>query len=572
MRFRHPLVRSAVYRAAPPHDRRSAHLALAQATDAHADPDRRAWHLAAATEGPNEEVALELERSADRARARGGLTAAAAFLRRSVALTKEPNLRVERALAAAQASLHAGEFPLSLEVLATAETVVLDDLQRARVDLLRGQIVTASSGLSEAPGLLLEVAIRLEPLDLALARESYLDAWGAALFAGKSANANMRDISRVVRAAAHLTPEPRGSDLLLDGMSMLMTEGRTAAAPTIRRAISSFLNEDLAVDKGMRWSTIASCASIEVWDFETWDAIITRQMQLARDAGALGPLSLGLTGKAVVVAWTGDFDAAGRVAAEADAVNEATGSREEAFGGLFFAALRGREDEAFAVFSKASETAAANGAGFALQWVQWVTAILCNGLGRYEEALAAAQQAWDEWPDWFVAVWALPELIEPASRLGQPDRGTQPLRDLIASAEVGGSDWGLGIAARSKALLSDDAAAEALYQEAVRRLGSTPLRLEVARAHLLYGEWLRRQQRRVDAREQLGVAHSMLSAMGAEGFAERARHELLATGAKVRQRHAMNARRAHPSRSAHHPTRRRRAHERADRCAPLPQP
>ena len=208
------------------------------------------------------------------------------------------------------------------------------------------------------------------------------------------------------------------------------------------------------------------------------------------------------------------------------------GSREEAFGGLFFAALRGR-DEAFAVFRSASETAAANGAGFSLQWVQWVTAILCNGLGGYEEALAAGEQAWDEWPDWFVAVWALPELIEAASRLGQPDRGTEPLRRLIASADLSGSDWGLGIAARSKALLSHGAQAEAPYHEAIRRLGSTRLRLEVTRMHLLYGEWLRRQQRRLDARVQMYGAFDVVR-HGAEGFAERARHELLATGAKVR--------------------------------------
>ncbi|MRG59000.1 AAA family ATPase [Agromyces sp. CFH 90414] len=536
VRFRHPLVRSAVYGAATAHDRRSVHLALAEATDPRIDPDRRAWHLAAAAIGPDEAIALELERSAGRARARGGLSAAAAFLRRSALLTSNSDRRVGRALAAAQASLHAGEFESALHVLSTVDAAAPDELQAARVDLLRAQVISASGAVDAAPALLLAAAERLEPLDPVLARESYLDAWGAALFAGKLANADMREVSRVVRDRADPNEGSLAADLLLDGMSTLMTDGRAAAAPILRRGIAAFLAEDLSLDKGMRWSVIASCAAVEVWDFESWDAVITRQMQLARDAGALAPLAFGLNGKAITVAWTGDFAATARVDAEADAVTQATGSRVAPFGGMLFAALRGRATDAFELLDRTVQNSGAAGAGFALQWVNWTTAMLCNGLGRYEDALSAAQRAWDDWPDWYVSILASAELVEAAARLGRPHLGAEPLTRLVESARVGASDWALGIAERCTALLIEDGEAEAHYQAAIGHLAATPLRPELARAHLVYGEWLRREKRRLDARGQLRVAHSMLAEMGAEGFAERARHELSATGAKVRRR------------------------------------
>src|SRR5919204_372462 len=395
--FLHPLVRSAVYRSASVRDRRAVHLALAEVTDGQVDPDRRAWHVAVAAPGPSEEVASELERSAGRARARGGLAAAAAFLRRSVALTRDPARRVDRALAAAQASLHAGAFDAALELL-------------------------------------------------------------------------------------------------------------------------------------------ASSAAVELWDFESWDAVITRQMELARDAGALAPLSIALNGEGIVVTWRGDFAAAARVTAEADAVTEATGTRIAPYGAMLLAALRGRESEARALIDATIRDATAGGEGLAVQYAQWSTAVLYNGLGRYEDALAAAQQASEVTPELFVAGWALPELIEAAVRSASADLARAALERLVASAEASGTDWGLGIAARSRALLSEGEAAESSYAEAIERLSRTQLRPELGRAHLLYGEWLRREGRRVDARAQLRTAHDMLVAMGADGFAERARHELLATGAKVRRR------------------------------------
>jgi DNA-binding NarL/FixJ family response regulator len=534
--FLHPLVRSAVYRSASVSERRAVHLALADVTDGQVDADRRAWHLAAAAPGPSEEVASELERSAGRARARGGLAAAAAFLRRSVALTRDPARRVDRALAAAQASLHAGGFDAALELLAAAETGKLDEFQHARVDLLRGQVASASAG-TEAPAQLLKAARRLEPLDPSLARETYLDAWGAALFAGRLASGeDLLDVSRAARAAPRPPSPPHPSDLLLDGLAELVTEGRVAALPALRRALSAFRGEQISVEKGLQWSVLASSAAVELWDFETWDAVITRQMELARDAGALAPLSIALNGEGIVVTWCGDFAAAARVIVEADAVTEATGTRIAPYGGLLLAALRGSESEARALIDATIGDATAGGEGLAVQYAQWTTAVLYNGLGRYEDALAAAQQASEGTPELFIAVWALPELIEAAVRSGNADVAPAALERLVASADASATDWGLGIAARSRALLSEGEAAERAYAEAIDRLGRTRLRPELARAHLLYGEWLRRGQRRVDARAHLRTAHDMLVSMGADGFADRARHELLATGAKVRKR------------------------------------
>ena len=536
VRFRHPLVRSAAYRSASLPERQEVHRALAEATDPELDPDRRAWHRAQATPGPDEDVAAELERSAGRAQARGGLAAAAAFLQRSVALTQDQARRTDRALAAAQASLYAGSFDTAIGLLAAAEAGAVDELQRARVDLLRGQVASASAG-TEAPAQLLRAAKRLERLDVELARETYLDAWGAALFAGPLASAgNLLDVSGAARSAPPPAQPPYPSDLLLDGLALLISEGRTAAAPTLRRAVMAFRGEGMSVKKGLQWGVLASTAAVEIWDFESWDALISRQMELARDAGALAPLSIALNGEGIVVAWCGDLAAAARVIVEADAVTEATGTRIAPYGAMLLAALRGRKAEAWALIEAAIKDAAAGGEGLAVQFAHWATAVLYNGLGRYEDALAAAQQASDVTPELFISVWALPELMEAAIRSGNAELAPDALARLLESANASATDWGLGIAARSQALLSEGETTERLYREAIERLSRTRLRPELARAHLLYGEWLRREGQRLDAREQLRTAHDMLTAIGMEGFAERARRELLATGEKVRKR------------------------------------
>ncbi len=537
VRFRHPLVRSAVYWAASPDDRRRVHKALAEVSDPDLDADRRAWHRALAAAGPDEEVAAELDDSAGRARTRGGIAAEAAFLERAATLTLDPAHRARRAMAAAQASLQAGAFKKAARLLAAAEDGPLDELQRARVELLRGQIASASSAGSEAPGQLLKAAKRLEPLEPSLARETYLDAWGAALFAGRmAAGGNLLEVSRAARSAPRPPRAPHASDLLLDGLAVLITEGRVAAAPLLRQGVSGFLREEIPVEKGLQWGVLASTAAVTLWDFDSWDAVITRQMELTRDAGALAPLSISLNGEGIVVTWRGDFAAAALVTAEADAVTEATGTRIAPYGALLLAALRGRESEAIARIEATIKNATAGGEGLAVQYAHWTKAILYNGIGRYEEALAAARRASDDTPELFISAWALAELIVASSRTGDERRATDALERLAETTSAADSDWGLGILARSRALLSDGEAADSSYREAIDRLSRSRVRPELARSHLYYGEWLRREHRRVDAREELRKAHEMLTAIGMVAFAERARQELLATGEHVRKR------------------------------------
>jgi DNA-binding CsgD family transcriptional regulator len=535
--FRHPLVRSAVYRSASMPDRRGAHLALAEATDRNVDPDRRAWHLAAAATGPDEDVALELELSAGRAQARGGLAAAAAFLQRAVALTGDPARRVGRALAAAQASLGAGIFDVALGLLATAEVGPLDDLQRARLDLLRAEAAYSESRGSAAPALLLRAAKTLEPLDARLAHETYLDAWSAALFAGQLASsASLHDVSREALAARRPAEPPRPSDLLLQGFSLAFTEGRSAAAPLLEQAATGFAGSDVSIEEVLRWGWLATAAAVMVWDHDTCLAVATRGVQLAREAGALTVLAVSVNVMTQAVVLGGEFGRAALLVAEADSVTEATGTQVAPYGALVLAGFQGREDDASGLIEATIEQYTAGGQGTAVQYARWARSVLLNGLGRYEEALAAAQEASDDTPELFVSVWAAIELLESATRCDKPEVAHAALERIAAATAVAPTNWALGIQARSHALLSEGEIAERLYREAIEQLGRTRLRPELARAHLLYGEWLRRENRRVDARAQLRAAHEQFTSIGMEAFAERARGELLATGEKVRKR------------------------------------
>jgi DNA-binding CsgD family transcriptional regulator/tetratricopeptide (TPR) repeat protein len=535
--FRHPLVRSAVYGSAPMEQRRAVHFALAQVTDRAADPDRRAWHLAAAASVPDEAVAAELERSAGRAQARGGLAAAAAFLTRSVALTGDPARRADRALAAARANLYAGAFDEALRLLPIAEAGTSDEFQQAQAELLRGQIAFSSNIGSDAPPLLLSAARRLERFDVDLARETYLDAWGAAWFAGNLATAgDLLEVSRAARSAPLSTRPSQPFDLLLDGLALLITDGRAAAASALRRASSAFAAAETPVENSFRWTALPPIPSYVLWDDESWYAINARQLALAREAGALARVPMGLITGAVIDAWSGEFAKAAEATAEADAIVEATGTGLAPYAAMLLVALQGREADGFMLLESAINEAAAMGQGFAVQWGEFVKAILFNGLGRYGEALVAAQRASDGLPELFISSWALAELIEAASRSMAPGPAASALERLTADTAVGGTDWGLGIAARSRALLTEGDAAESLYREAIERLGRTRLRPELARAHLLYGEWLRRRHRRSDARNELRIAHEMFTGFGMEAFAERARIEVGATGERARKR------------------------------------
>jgi DNA-binding CsgD family transcriptional regulator len=538
VRFRHPLVRSAVYSSASPAERRSVHQALAEATDRLRDPDRRAWHLAAAAAPwPNEQVARDLEDSADRARSRGGIAAAAAFLHRAVELTPDPARKSERSLGAAQANLQAGAFDEASKLLTVATAGPLDEMQQGRVDLLRGQIAFASNAGSEAPSLLAKAARRLEGPDAALARATYLDAFLAAVFAGElAAVGNVREVARAARTAPPPQGEPRPPDLLLNALAILVTEGRFEAAPLLRQAAALFAQGEITLEEGVRWGWLATVAATMVWDEECWQAIDFRQLQNCREAGLLASLTIYANAMAVVMVWRGDFAGAASLIDEAEAIAKATGIGLAPYGAVLLAGFRGAEAEAAKLISAVSAAAREAGQGAGVQWSQFVSAVLYNGLGQYERSLASARQAAEQVPELDTSMWALVELIEAASRTGNDQIAAEALEGLAEATRIGQTDWGLGIYARSRALLSDDGDAEDWYREAVDRLGRTQVRMELARSHLVYGEWLRRQGRRVDAREQLRTAHEMLTRMGAEAFADRARRELLATGQNVARR------------------------------------
>jgi DNA-binding CsgD family transcriptional regulator len=538
VRFRHPLVRSAAYVAGSPEDRRAAHLTLATATDAHTDPERRVWHLAAAATEPDEDVATALEQAAAKIQARAGVAASAAFLQRSVALTAEPGRRTDRALAAALANLHAGAFDIAQGLLAQAEAHAVDDLQRARVEQLRGQIEWASVSGREAPVLLLQAAQRLESLDAQLARETYLHAWVASHLAGPLAGPGglLLEVSRAAQAAPQPAAASRPCDLLLDGLTTMITQGRAAALPAIRRALSAFLGDQVSGEEWLQWGIFAQMAAMAAWDFDSWVALSARHVELARALGALAPLSIALNGRGSVATQCGDFETATSLAAEKDVVNEVTGIRLATTCDLLLAGYRGRPAEAAQLFMATTEESTARGEGLAVQMANWSAAVLHNGLGRYAEALAAAEPATEETYSPLSTQLILPELIEAAVRTGRADLARAALDRLSAMTVTEGSDWAKGLEARSRALVSEGQEADQCYAEAVERLGRTPLRPETARAHLLYGEWLRRENRRLDARHQLHAAYHLFTVIGADAFAERARSELLATGEKVRKR------------------------------------
>src|SRR6516165_9529082 len=470
--FRHPLVRSAVYRTATREQRREVHLALAAATDRGVDPDRRAWHLATAAAGPDESVAVELEQSASRAQARGGLAAAAAFLHRAVALSGDPKQRVRRAVAAAQASLHAGIFDGALELLALAEASTPDDLQQAQVEWLRGQIAFASSMGTSAPPLLLKAAQRLERLDPELARETYLDAWGAAMFAGRFASAGtLIDVSYAAKWAPRPTGPLRPSDVLLDGLATVVTEGLAAAAPLLRRTSAIFADQASPAQENFRWGWLTTNPPNLVWDEDSWHAISARNLKEARDAGALARLPIDLADWGIFCAWCGDFRAAAVAIAEAGEITKATGSHLAPYAQLLLAALRGQPDASPLVESTIRE-AGKSGQGLGVQWAEWASAILFNGLGRYDRALASAQRA-AEGPPHHVSPWALTELIEAAVHTARTDLAAGALERVMAATTPCSSDWGRGIRARCHALLSEGESAEHLHREAIESLART---------------------------------------------------------------------------------------------------
>ena len=548
--FRHPLVRSAVYKAAPVADRRRVHLALAEATDPRVDPDRRAWHRAQATPGPDEEVAIELERSAARAQARGGIAAGAAFLERAVGLTVDPSLRTRRALAAARAKFEAAALDAASELLAIAGLGPLDQLQRARMERLRAQIAFARSGSAdifgltvgpEAPAWLLDAAKRLEPLDVELARETYLDAMTTAMCAGsKSTGCGVREVAEAARRAPRGPQPPRTVDLVLDGLATRFTEPYPVAVPALSAALRGLTGGEHDGEDSSRWlwfvcPVTPEPLAPELWDDKAWHELATRAVTEARGAGALAVLPNALTYRASLHVLEGEFVAASLLIDEAYTIVEATGNAPLRYPSLLLAAWRGREAEALNMIETEIQDGHARGLDRAVGFAHWVTAILYSGLARYNHALAAAQRACAHEDLGFLG-FALSELVEAGVRSDHREVASRALRQLAERTSASGTEWALGIEARSLALLSEGETAERRYLEAIERLDRTEIRVELARAHLVFGEWLRREGRRVDAREQLHAAHEMCTTIGMEAFAERARSELLATGEKVRKR------------------------------------
>jgi DNA-binding CsgD family transcriptional regulator len=539
VRFRHPLVRSAVKAAAAPDEGHRVHRALADVTDADLDPDRRAWHLAHATAGLDEDVAAELERSAGRARARGGLAAGAAFHERAVELTPDPKRRAQRALLAAKGKHQAGANEAALRLLAVARAGPLDELEEARAQLLHAQLTFAMTRGRDAPPLLLEAARRLEPLEPTRARETYLEAFAAALYADRLVRGgDAREVAAAV-LAADWEPSTRACDLLLDGLARLTHEGYVAAAPALKVALRAFRDEPLSEEDELRWLWLAARIARALADDGAWDELTARHLELARRAGAFSLLPVALADRVgVELVVSGRIRMATSLAAESDAVVEATGSHPAQRSAITLANWRGQDAEAVSLSEARQQDVLRRGEGLWVVTDEWGSAQRYNALGRYEDALAAAERAIADPRGLGPSIWELAELIEAAVRSGQAERAIGPLAQLGELAHAAGTDWALGTHARAAAMLADPAAAERLYKEAIDRLSRVhnPGSHLLARAHLLYGEWLRRERRRIDAREQLRIAYAMLANTGAEAFAERARRELQATGETVRKR------------------------------------
>jgi DNA-binding CsgD family transcriptional regulator len=533
--FRHPLLRSAIYEAAHREDRRAAHAALADATDPDVDPDRLAWHRAQATLVPDEDVAAELERSAQRARARGGLAAAAAFLERAAELTPDPRLRAKRMLAAAQRKRLAGLTEAARALLATAEQGPLTELDRALALRLRGLLDWEDASLGEAPAaVLIEAAQRLEPLDVALAREVHLEAMFVASNAGRLGGGVLAP-ARAARAAP-TPPEPRdASDLLVDGLAVFFTDGYAAGAPLLKQALAKARDERGRGEHELRAIRIASRVAAELFDEQAWKALVERHVRVAREDGILVALPATLIYLAAIRIYEGDLGGGAFVLDECDMIIESTTQTLGNPMRMLLAAHRGDEAETARLGTSLERVAVERGEGLIRTVCDYARAVLRNSLGQYDAALAAAQAAVAP-DDLSVSSWALPELIEAAARSGRADVAAGAFERLAERTGAADTTLARGVEARSRALVSDDAVAEDAYREALDALGATSMGMIHARVQLLYGEWLRRANRRTDARAQLGNAHEFFVRAGADGFAGRSSRELHATGATPRKR------------------------------------
>jgi DNA-binding CsgD family transcriptional regulator len=529
VRFRHPLARLAAYHSASPEERRRVHAALADVSDTVANPDLLAWHRAAAAREPDEDVAAELERSALRARARGGLPAASAFLERAALLTPDLSRRNIRAIAAAEAKYQAGAPDAAAALMAMTATVPQEEPVRARLSLLRGRMAFRAGLSGQSVGLLLDAAARYEHLDPRLARESYREALSAALLGHRAGPAGPLQVARAARGA----PPPRrrdASDRLLEGMATLIIDGYPAGAPVLRRAVSVFRHGDLSEDEQLRCLFAATGSAMDVWDDESWRTLSIRQVQLARAAGALSLLPFALCQRIAMHLHAGELTTAAGLVREFAAVKKVTSAAIPDLGAMLLAAWQGRSRDARWLIEEIVSDMDERGRGFGAGIAHYAGSVLHNGLGHYEEALTSAELALRHPEELGFANLALAELVEAAVRCARPERAAGALRRLTEITESSGTAWALGVAARSRALLSEGDAAERLYEEAIAHLSSASAGAELARAHLLFGEWLQSEARGGEAREQLQVAHDMLRRMEIGAFGDRAGRRLEATG------------------------------------------
>jgi DNA-binding CsgD family transcriptional regulator len=533
--FRHTFVRAAVYAAANELELRRAHDALAAATDRTVAPDRWAWHRGAAATGPDEEIALELEGVADQVVELRGYAAAAALLERAAQLSSDEADAAARRLAAARAELTAGAPRRAAALLELAAPKLEDELHRAEALSLRGALALALGENGHTSGMLLRAAQAFEPFDVRLARDTHLEAIMAALFAGRLAKRGaLREASRAARAAPRVDENNESAaDMLLDGLAALVLDGPAAAAPALTQGI------ELLRDFGdLRWVGLAGHAASELWDDEALHALATRRVRLARETGALAILPNALSQLGGYEVLVGRFDAADSCFEEGRSISVSTGNQgivgRVDLGTVYVGAWRGNE-ETRALAQAHARDATARGVGVLASLAFLAQAVLENGLGHYEAALAAAQEAADGKPFW-VATRVLPELVEAAARSDERELADLAVVQLAATVLPTSTEWGLGLLARCRALLAPDGDADELHQDAIDHLRRCRAVPELARARLLYGEWLRRRGRRKKAREQLSLAYEMFDSMGAGAFADRAATELGATGARVRTR------------------------------------
>lgn len=535
VRFRHPLVRSATYRWASLGEKRLVHDALADATNPATDPECRAWHRAHAVPGPDEDVAAELERSAGMAQARGGFAAAAAFLECAAALTLDPAQRAARALAAASAKVQAGAMDAAQDLLTIAEAGPLNDFQQASIEMVRAQIAFVTNRSSDAPQLLLKAAQRLAAIDPDVSRATYLESLSAAcIVEGLTVGGAVVEVSRAMTAAPPPSKAPRPHDLLLEGMAAWNSGGYAAVVPYFRQALAGFLDGKAEQDES-RWLWLASLAAIVVWDDESWDRLSDRHVKLARSTGALSEVPLALTSRALMLVFIGDISAAAPLIEELEAAMQATGVRLAPYGAMGLYALHGDRERAANLIEAATAEAAQRGEGIDAI-ADWACAVLNNSMGNYDRAMTAAQHSVNQEGTLGAPPWATAELVEAAVRGGMTNIGADAFDRLAVHTRAAGTRWARGVETRARALLSHGDDAESFYRESIDLLGQTRVRTEFARAHLLFGEWLRRERRRTDAREELRTAQELFIAMGMGQFAERAGRELLATGESTPQR------------------------------------